>query len=52
MQAVAGLVNQGKEIVQSVLPGKADMMAVSKYVLAYEKSQYLNGFEYWEDGNI
>ena len=40
------------KIVQSVLPGKADMMAVSKYVLAYEKSQYLNGFEYWEDGNI
>ena len=40
------------KIVQSVLSGKADMMAVSKYVLAYEKSQYLNGFECWEYGNI
>ena len=36
--------------VQDVLPPqRAEMTAVSKYVLCYEKTQYLNGDGYWMD---
>ena len=30
-------------------PHAAEFTAVSKYVLCYEKSQYLHGFEYWNE---
>ncbi len=30
-------------------PNAQEFTAVSKYVLCYEKSQYLHGFEYWNE---
>lgn len=41
------------KFVQDILPpGAADLTAVSKYVLCYEKTQYMNGEDYWyEDGH-
>ena len=36
------------KFVQDILPPqRAEMTAVSKYVLCYEKTQYLNGDGYW-----
>ena len=32
-----------------LLPNAQEFTAVSKYVLCYEKSQYLHGFEYWNE---
>lgn len=38
------------QIVRTILPpASSDFAAVSKYVLCYEKTQYLNGWEYWKD---
>ena len=38
------------KFVQDILPPqRAEMTAVSKYVLCYEKTQYLNGFTYWNE---
>ena len=38
------------QIVRDILPPHAaEFTAVSKYVLCYEKSQYLHGFEYWNE---
>ena len=38
------------QIVRDLLPPNAqEFTAVSKYVLCYEKSQYLHGFEYWNE---
>lgn len=38
------------QIVRDLLPPNAqEFTAVSKYVLCYEKSQYLYGFEYWNE---
>ena len=38
------------KFVQDILPPqRAEMTAVSKYVLCYEKTQYLNGDGYWMD---
>ena len=31
-----------------VPPGAAELTAVSKYCLCYEKTAYLRGFTYWE----
>ena len=31
-----------------VPPGAAELTAVSKYCLCYEKTAYLRGFSYWE----
>ena len=31
-----------------VPPGAAELTAVSKYCLCYEKTAYLRGFNYWE----
>lgn len=36
------------QIVRSILPsGGQEATAVSKYVLAYDKTRYMHGFEYW-----
>lgn len=36
------------QIVRNLVPpGASEFTAVSKYVLCYEKTRYLNGFEYW-----
>mgnify|MGYP000739097217 CR=1 FL=1 len=36
------------QIVRDILqPHAAEFTAVSKYVLCYEKTRYMNGFEYW-----
>lgn len=36
------------QVVRNVLPPQGqEFTAVSKYVLCYEKTRYLNGFEYW-----
>lgn len=36
--------------VRDILPDRAsEFTAVSKYVLCYEKTAYLNGFEYWHE---
>ena len=36
------------QLVRNILPPQAaEFTAVSKYVLCYEKTGYLNGFEYW-----
>lgn len=36
------------QIIRYILPPQAaEFMAVSKYVLCYEKTRYMNGFEYW-----
>ena len=36
------------QVVRDVLPGRAaEFTAVSKYVLCYEKSEYLRSFKYW-----
>lgn len=36
--------------VREILPDRAsEFTAVSKYVLCYEKTAYLNGFEYWNE---
>lgn len=36
------------QIVKEIVPSSAsEFVAVSKYVLCYEKTRYLNGFEYW-----
>ena len=36
------------QFVRNILPPQAaEFTAVSKYVLCYEKTGYLNGFEYW-----
>lgn len=36
------------QILRDVLPpSSAEFTAVSKYVLCYEKTRYMNGFEYW-----
>lgn len=36
------------QIVREILPPQAEeFTAVSKYVLCYEKTRYMNGFEYW-----
>lgn len=36
------------QIVRDILPPHAaEFTAVSKYVLCYEKTRYMNGFEYW-----
>lgn len=36
------------QVVRQILPDRAsEFTAVSKYVLCYEKTRYLNGFEYW-----
>ena len=38
------------QIVRDLLPPNAqEFTAVSKYVLCYDKSQYLHGFEYWNE---
>ncbi|HBP25267.1 MAG TPA: transporter [Oribacterium sp.] len=38
------------EIVRNtILPSAAEATALSKYVLCYEKTQYLHGFSYWKD---
>jgi len=31
-----------------VPPGAAELTAVSKYCLCYDKTAYLRGFNYWE----
>ncbi|MBP2623647.1 polyphosphate polymerase domain-containing protein [Streptococcus oricebi] len=36
------------QVIKEIIPTQADeFVAVSKYVLCYEKTRYLNGFEYW-----
>ncbi len=36
------------KFIRDVLPDRAsEFLAVSKYVLCYEKTEYLNGFKYW-----
>ena len=36
------------QLLRDVLPPPAaEFTAVSKYVLCYEKTRYMNGFEYW-----
>lgn len=44
------------DAVRQILPQRAaEFTAVSKYVLCYDKTRYLNGFEYWNEetgGNI
>lgn len=38
------------DIVRQILPQRAaDFTAVSKYVLCYDKTQYMNSFEYWNE---
>lgn len=38
------------QIVREVLPpASSEFTAVSKYVLCYEKTRYLNGFAYWQN---
>ena len=38
------------QLLRDVLPPPAaEFTAVSKYVLCYEKTRYMNGFEYWYD---
>lgn len=38
------------KILRNLLPPQAEeFTAVSKYVLCYEKTRYMNGFEYWYD---
>lgn len=38
------------QLIRNVVPpGAEEFTAVSKYVLAYEKTKYLNGFEYWQE---
>lgn len=38
------------QIVRDVIPTAAqEFTAVSKYVLCYEKTSYLNGFDYWKE---
>ena len=38
------------QIIRNLLPPQsAEFTAVSKYVLCYEKTRYLNGFEYWAE---
>ena len=38
------------QILRNLLPPQAaEFTAVSKYVLCYEKTRYMNGFEYWYD---
>ena len=38
------------QIIRDLLPPQsAEFTAVSKYVLCYEKTRYLNGFEYWAE---
>ena len=38
------------QIVREILPPQAEeFTAVSKYVLCYEKTRYMNGFEYWNE---
>lgn len=38
------------DIVRQILPQKAaDFTAVSKFVLCCDKTQYMNGFEYWNE---
>ena len=37
------------ELVRDLVPpGAAELTAVSKYCLCYEKTAYLRGFNYWE----
>lgn len=33
----------------TILPSAAEYTALSKYVLCYEKTRYLHGFDYWEE---
>ena len=44
------------QIIREILPPQAaEFTAVSKYVLCYEKTRYMNGFEYWyetQEGKI
>ena len=36
------------QVVRNILPDRAsEFTAVSKYVLCYEKTEYMNGFKYW-----
>ena len=38
------------QIVRTILPPKAqELTAVSKYVLCYDKTAYMNGFTYWDN---
>lgn len=38
------------QVIRAVLPPtSAEFTAVSKYVLCYEKTRYLRGFEYWQN---
>ena len=37
------------QLVRDMVPaGAAELTAVSKYCLCYEKTAYLRGFNYWE----
>ncbi len=39
------------QIIRDILPPSAvELTALSKYLLCYEKTKYLNGFEYWQEG--
>ena len=39
------------QVVRDLLPGKAqELTSASKYVLCYDKSSYLRGFDYWQEG--
>ena len=39
------------QMVRDILPGKAqELTAASKYVLCYDKTSYLRGFDYWQEG--
>ncbi len=41
------------QIVREILPPKgSELLAYSKYVLCYEKTRYLRGFDYWEESII
>ena len=38
------------QIIKNIIPPQAsEFLAVSKYVLCYEKTRYLHDFEYWYD---
>lgn len=39
------------DIVRTLVPpGASEYTALSKYVLCYEKTKYLRGFDYWDEG--
>lgn len=41
------------QIIKQILPGRtAEQLAISKYVLAYEKTRYLHGVDYWQERGL